>query len=655
MATLQITTEQFLEELLGSTDSYIYFNTDGKTWKNRPQTYSEAQQKLERLNNQNHDIYYIPNSGGSRDCQITQINSLFIDWDAGRDSTGLYYPIEIVQQKKQGFLLLLTQFPYKPTYVIETRNGYHVYWFLSSGATSEQFKLIQKALINYFSSDSKICNPARVMRLPGYYAHKAGQYDPFYVQIIEHNEVRYTVDIFLTYFEIEVLSSQNDSSKPNDLVISAQNNTRISSNKDNTSSTILGSFPPTINKEPLIFDTMTELTRYLSKLNIAEYLYENNGDNTIPEGGLTIKCPFHEDSTPSASIYYHTDGYCYLKCHSSQCSFESGTLIRVVQKKDGLTEGEAVIKLMKHYNLQLDDRWKEQERDKINHNIELLKQYKEWKTYYPSLYKWTHRIIRDLESKLTYAAEHITYRTSEGKGIFYCSLSEFERFYDPGNISGFHNRQNERVDRYCLLGLMEKVDESKIPYGLFRKMQEVKKTRRLKYRIQCYHIPKYTHELVQLADEIARIGSKKGIKMNSITKNSIRDIYGEKVAQRIYPQVEDVTLSESSKNLLNSIEQVVKEEIQEKGYTKSAEVIDRLSGIETWKSVHDRRVKSLLPGLMDKLSLVEVTANKESKKQFGIISEGYPKIIIPKPVESNSVESHQEPPDDTRFNDMNVV
>ena len=129
--TIQISTEEFLEDLYDSAEAIIYFNTNGKSWKNKPQTYSDAQPKLEKCNNKwKCDIYYIPNSGGTKDSQISNINSVFIDWDTGKDQSGKYFPIEVVQQKKQEFLQKLSQFHYKPTYIIETRNGYHAHWFL---------------------------------------------------------------------------------------------------------------------------------------------------------------------------------------------------------------------------------------------------------------------------------------------------------------------------------------------------------------------------------------------------------------------------------------------------------------------------------------------------------------------------------------------
>ena len=72
-------TEQFIEKIHGK-DSLIYFNVGNVTWNTKPQTYSDAKDKLKWLNERkDKDICFIVNSGGSKDAQITGINACFID------------------------------------------------------------------------------------------------------------------------------------------------------------------------------------------------------------------------------------------------------------------------------------------------------------------------------------------------------------------------------------------------------------------------------------------------------------------------------------------------------------------------------------------------------------------------------------------------
>lgn len=69
----------------------------------------------------------------------------------------------------------------KDTLIIETKNGYHIYWVLQGGSISK-FVPIQKALAQKFSSDPVITNLSRVMRVPGFY-HMKNPESPFMVRI----------------------------------------------------------------------------------------------------------------------------------------------------------------------------------------------------------------------------------------------------------------------------------------------------------------------------------------------------------------------------------------------------------------------------------------------------------------------------------------
>ncbi|WP_138755985.1 DNA-primase RepB domain-containing protein [Paenibacillus sinopodophylli] len=69
----------------------------------------------------------------------------------------------------------------KDTMIIETKNGYHIYWVVQ-GASVHKFVPIQKALAKKFSSDPMITNLSRVMRIPGFF-HMKNPESPFMVKI----------------------------------------------------------------------------------------------------------------------------------------------------------------------------------------------------------------------------------------------------------------------------------------------------------------------------------------------------------------------------------------------------------------------------------------------------------------------------------------
>lgn len=63
---------------------------------------------------------------------------------------------------------LPTSFAISPSCIVDGGDGkhFHVYWFIEKTRDLESWKDVQKALINYYGSDSAIKNPARLMRLP---------------------------------------------------------------------------------------------------------------------------------------------------------------------------------------------------------------------------------------------------------------------------------------------------------------------------------------------------------------------------------------------------------------------------------------------------------------------------------------------------------
>lgn len=125
--------------------------------------------KLKSLNAQNYNIYFVVNSGGYSSADITRINSVFIDFDCGRDKDGNYYPTNVVDEFKSTKLQVIEDFELKPSAIIETRNGFHVYWFLQKTATVEQFKECMARLISYFQSDPTVVRLCNLLRAPGFY------------------------------------------------------------------------------------------------------------------------------------------------------------------------------------------------------------------------------------------------------------------------------------------------------------------------------------------------------------------------------------------------------------------------------------------------------------------------------------------------------
>lgn len=676
-----ITTEEFLIDMYGSLYVPIIFNVKKITWWEKPQSYLTAKKTLRWRNSLKEDICFIVNSGGSKNEQITVIRAAFIDWDCGRDENDNYFPIEIVRIKKQEFLAKIFSSPLKPSYIIETRNGYHVYWILTDNPSKDQYITLQKRLICYFNSDPSVKKPAQVMRLPNYNWCK-NSCEPFFVYIFYRSDLKYSSSSLLSSFppipdsNIDTLSHNNISNSlssgekeyTSDKTLNPVSETNtpveplekgisgidpdnreprfgaqvnINNNKEYTGSFYLGPFPP-FPQEPVLVDTFGEGVDYIKKQNMAEYLCKMK---VVPleesqyknKNNVTIHCPFHDDTTPSANIYrWDETGYYYLICHSKECRYGPATIIDLVQKLKGMSRYDAVKLLIHQYNIKIDDKWKNEYKETLKKNIQIIEHIEDCKDKYPDLYRCIHRVKGDLVSKLRLAQERTALKSRTGEPMFICSLDEYERTRAPLIESKSYGHQNEKVDRYCLLGLMKKLPDSEIDNGVlsiaYHKRDMKKKNRKTDNlsRVQMYSIPEYTEELLKEADNTAALMKKHSVRMNSISYDLIADIFGEEKAKNIYPQKNTEGITQSGIQFQNQVESILLDDLDRKGYSKIIDIVDTLKVRFDRGNDTDRRVKKYVPGLLVKHGLVEVYCSKELKKQLNIDCVGYPRIIVRK-------------------------
>lgn len=125
-----------------------------------------------QANIDNHsDVYFYVN-GGRKLYAIKQFTCCFCDMDAGRDNDGKYFKPSVVMQKKKAFLKKINEFPVKPSWVVDTRNGYQCYWIFDDasrkivGHNKTFWNGLQKKLVNYFGGDPRAIKPNQIYRVP---------------------------------------------------------------------------------------------------------------------------------------------------------------------------------------------------------------------------------------------------------------------------------------------------------------------------------------------------------------------------------------------------------------------------------------------------------------------------------------------------------
>ena len=105
---------------------------------------------LKQHNKKNRGVFFVINSGGHSDSDITRINAQFVEMDSGNFKE---------QQTK------IDAFPLPPSIIVKTRKSLHCYWLMKEAEVS-RFREIQLRLVKQFDGDPLCQNESRVLRLP---------------------------------------------------------------------------------------------------------------------------------------------------------------------------------------------------------------------------------------------------------------------------------------------------------------------------------------------------------------------------------------------------------------------------------------------------------------------------------------------------------
>lgn len=122
---------------------------------------------LAEQNERGYNIYFFPNHPSTNVYEagvkhlngrnIDVFNFVFVDMDL---KDGKY-------ASKEAFLSKLSEFPLKPTMVVDSGNGIHAYWRVSD-LTRSSYVITQIALIEHFKTDESVWTVLQLMRVPQY-------------------------------------------------------------------------------------------------------------------------------------------------------------------------------------------------------------------------------------------------------------------------------------------------------------------------------------------------------------------------------------------------------------------------------------------------------------------------------------------------------
>lgn len=210
--TSDITEEANQMRLDGVFIDYVMQDRDlvqwhAKTWID-PMTENEKTGYF--IGNSDENTFFTPNTiklddeRGHGRCakNCIAVNNVYVDIDAGKDANGHYYDMEEVSKRKAAIMDIIRQTILTPTAIVETRNGFHLYWSIDKADQKdiERGKKLLKSIVKTIPiADSAASDLSRLLRVPGSVHHKEGL-EPFTVRIVEATPVSYTMDQLETIF-----------------------------------------------------------------------------------------------------------------------------------------------------------------------------------------------------------------------------------------------------------------------------------------------------------------------------------------------------------------------------------------------------------------------------------------------------------------------
>ncbi len=581
----------------------------------------EVLQELEMLNHNHYEIYFVPNSGGFKDSEISRFNSVFIDLDCGKDSEGKYFDNETVVDYKRAKLNEINQFKFQPSYIVETRNGFHVYWLLEAGVTHEQFKECEERLISYFDADKAVKNAARLLRLPSYYWNK----DPnnkFMIKIIQESGSRYDINNLISYLPEVVPSKKRVHNKKKCSKLLSIDDTKSSyatfgDNIINLKNKNIEALQSRIKPEGVILNSHDEVYDYLKKQDLQGLLGLH---------GKNFNCIFHEDKNPSAGILISDEtGHHIYNCMSSNCGV-SLTIIQVVERLTKLNRVEALRFLRKVYKVDYQETdWQKEKKEILEENQRLIMST-ELSLVYPEIDK----MIRNSVSELLFINQlAINYLQTEyfsdrqGTPFFFASIRHM------ANLCGKDARRlSDTISLFCYLGLLRKVPEDEIPDEILSKAKQEAAKKKQYHLVNYYSVPAYGEETFQFTKTKIKEYKELGFTKRGWGRELLLRTLGEEEANRVFPQMRGKKIPEQNHELTSQIENMALMLINHKGFATEQEILFFLIEKYGKKSLYEKQLKRTMPDLLSKYGLSKRRLNKELKIKFNITSKGYPFIYI---------------------------
>jgi hypothetical protein len=343
--------------------------------------------------------------------------------------------------------------------------------------------------------------------------------------------------------------------------------------------------------------------------------------------GARFNCCFHEDGNPSASILFNKEsGHYIYKCHSSNCNFNKGTIIKCVERILGCTKVEALHFLMELYMVEYEESdWQKQQKALIEENIRYLFS-NDFQFEYPELFQRVRTYLPELFVINTLARNYIiSEEYSFGdQALFFASSRYIAKLCGKRNN---YFRVSQRINLFAYLGLVKKLSPIEIPDSLLQRSKEYKKQDN-HYVINYFSIPSYCDAVLTEGVRKAIEFKESGFTIAGFSREMLLGVMDKDKVDAIYPQMRNRKIPQLNQSVSEHLEKTVLQLIHLKGWTTETEIVKTMEMNNIGSQQLKIQLKRVLPELMVKYCLRKQKLNNLLKQQFNITDKGYFNVIL---------------------------
>lgn len=143
-------------------------------------------ESAKELNKEGYGIFFTPNQFKGRRLKT---NLVKID----------YYIVDIDEGGKEKIWSDIEKLILRPSVIVESKRGYHLYWRVSDG-TIKNYEKIENCIIAKLNGDKGAKDVTRLLRYPNFY-HMKDRNNPFLIKVIESNSNIYKENELYLYFK----------------------------------------------------------------------------------------------------------------------------------------------------------------------------------------------------------------------------------------------------------------------------------------------------------------------------------------------------------------------------------------------------------------------------------------------------------------------